>query len=211
MRILDNQLLDKPYKLCDLRPAYFSIFERELVQFKILDSDYIGWCDCDLIFGKISNFIDLSKNYDVLGVHGHFTAFKNINTFKFLYHRIEDFNTLVVDNVHHIVDERHFRAQLLLIINNYKYHRFYMNNFFCDVMPWQFKENKSWDLQMTGNENIIDYLKFDFLNQKLSVFFLDKSEKEVTYVHLQKRDMRLSFNNYSDSFYILKDSFEVIK
>ena len=207
-QIVDSDLLEKPYKLCDLRPAYFSIFESELAQFKISEKDYIGWCDCDLIFGKISNFISLEKNYEVLGIHGHFTAFKNTNTFKLLYQEIENFPTLIVDKVHHLIDERHFREKLFTTIHTHKYYCFYMDQFFCDIQPWQFKQDKSLELQMVGNDSIIKYLKFDILSQKLIIIFSDDSERETTYVHLQKRDMKLDFDGYQNSFYILKNSFE---
>lgn len=66
--------LEKPYKFCDLKPTYGYLFQSYL-------KDYAFWghCDIDLIFGKISHFIndDIFRNYDKIGCLGHFTLYKN--------------------------------------------------------------------------------------------------------------------------------------
>lgn len=66
--------LATPYKLCDLKPMYGYLF-----------SDYLqnyhswGYCDCDLIFGKISNFItdDMLESFDKIFMLGHCSIIKN--------------------------------------------------------------------------------------------------------------------------------------
>lgn len=66
--------LEKPYKLCDFRPAYGVIFEDYLV-----DYDYWGHCDIDQIFGKISYFLpdNTIKQYERINHNGHFSLYKN--------------------------------------------------------------------------------------------------------------------------------------
>ena len=44
--------LERPYKLCDFKPAYGEIFADELK-----DYDFWGHCDIDLVWGNIRNFI----------------------------------------------------------------------------------------------------------------------------------------------------------
>ena len=45
--------IERPYKLCDFRPAYGYIFEEYLKGYK-----YWGYCDVDLIWGNIKHFIN---------------------------------------------------------------------------------------------------------------------------------------------------------
>lgn len=66
--------LDKPYKLCDFKPAYGYIFEEYIDEYA-----FWGYCDVDCIFGKLSNFLteDLWKKYDKIFELGHMTLYRN--------------------------------------------------------------------------------------------------------------------------------------
>ena len=66
--------LDKPYKLCDYKPAYGYLFKEY-----ISDYDFWGWCDIDLVFGRIRNFIteDILAKYDFISGWGHFSLVRN--------------------------------------------------------------------------------------------------------------------------------------
>lgn len=66
--------LEKPYKLCDYKPAYGYIFEEY-----IYDYDYWGHCDNDIIFGDMSKFLNhlLEQDFDKLFAAGHLTLYKN--------------------------------------------------------------------------------------------------------------------------------------
>ena len=52
----DEVALNYPKKLCDFKPLYGYVFSS-----LIKDYPYWGYCDCDLIFGKIDNFIKYSQ------------------------------------------------------------------------------------------------------------------------------------------------------
>ncbi len=67
-------MLERPYKLCDFRPAYGYVFADEIKQY-----DFWGHCDSDLIWGKISDFYtdELFEQYDHLGIWGHCQLFRN--------------------------------------------------------------------------------------------------------------------------------------
>ena len=68
-----NISLEKPYKLCDYKPAYGYICEQWLEGY-----DYWGHCDCDLIFGDLSPVEHiLSEGYDKVFTAGHLTIYKN--------------------------------------------------------------------------------------------------------------------------------------
>ena len=67
-------VITSPHKLCDFKPAYGLIFEDYLKGY-----DFWGFCDCDLVFGKLNEFItdELLDNYDKLFCLGHFQLFRN--------------------------------------------------------------------------------------------------------------------------------------
>lgn len=66
--------LDKPWKLCDFRVAYGEIFCEELV-----DYDFWGHCDIDLLWGDIRAFLkeDILDRFEKIGDQGHSTIYKN--------------------------------------------------------------------------------------------------------------------------------------
>lgn len=65
--------IDAPYKLCDYKPAYGYIFEQFLV-----DYDFWGHCDCDLIWGDLDVLQSkLSNTIDRFGEYGHLILYRN--------------------------------------------------------------------------------------------------------------------------------------
>lgn len=66
--------LKDPYKLCDFKVAYGYIFS-DLLK----DSDWWGFSDCDLVYGKLSDFLteDIFSYYDKIFTTGHIALFKN--------------------------------------------------------------------------------------------------------------------------------------
>lgn len=66
--------LEKPYKLCDLKPAYGFLFEEY-----IRDYRFWGHCDIDTVMGKLGNFLtdELLEQYDKLFCLGHMTIYRN--------------------------------------------------------------------------------------------------------------------------------------
>ena len=66
--------LDAPYKLCDFRPAFGQIFSDELV-----NCDFWGYGDIDLVYGDLSNFItdEILDKYDKIYPCGHLSLIRN--------------------------------------------------------------------------------------------------------------------------------------
>lgn len=66
--------IERPYKLCDYKPAYGYLFEEY-----IKDYDFWGHCDLDLIFGNIRKFLteEILENYEKIFEYGHLTIYKN--------------------------------------------------------------------------------------------------------------------------------------
>lgn len=86
--------LEKPYKLCDLKPFYNEIFHEYVTNY-----DFWGYCDCDLIFGDIRRFITdeiLNSKDCILGMgHFHLQRVKDVKyenvwkTARGLWHNIQ--------------------------------------------------------------------------------------------------------------------------
>ena len=79
-----------PYKLCDLRPAFGLVYEREIEGYR----NY-GHCDLDLIFGDIRSFYTdaVLEKYEVISTHadrlsGHLAVLRNNEFNKAAFRRI---------------------------------------------------------------------------------------------------------------------------
>jgi len=65
--------LERPYKLCDFRPAFGEIFRAELT-----DSDFWGHSDLDVIFGRIREHLPLHAfESDKILFQGNFALYRN--------------------------------------------------------------------------------------------------------------------------------------
>lgn len=66
--------LDKPYKFCDYKPAYGEAFSSFLEGY-----DFWGYCDIDLIWGNIREFLtdEVLEENERIFTRGHCSLFKN--------------------------------------------------------------------------------------------------------------------------------------
>jgi hypothetical protein len=65
--------LERPYKLCDFRPAFGEIFAAELAGY-----DFWGHCDLDLIFGRIRDHLPAAAfQADKILFNGNFSLYRN--------------------------------------------------------------------------------------------------------------------------------------
>jgi hypothetical protein len=198
------------HKLTDFKPINHVLFSDVVSSLSIQPTDYIGWCDCDVILGKLTHFIDLSKQYDIIGRKGHFTAFRMYDSILSLYKRIDMFvERLMMDQCMY-VDENQFVDLLMDLSKEKNLTYLILNNSYCDIQPWQWMLNESKELTMAGRPNeIIKHLSYDKTDGRLFVYFEDGRVQEASYAHLQKRAMRMDFKEYQTKFYIKKASFEL--
>lgn len=70
----NDAVINKPYKLCDYKPAYGELFVEKLQEY-----DFWGHCDIDLAWGNIRKFLtdELLERYDKIGNQGHCTLYRN--------------------------------------------------------------------------------------------------------------------------------------
>jgi hypothetical protein len=217
---LPDDILITPYKLCDFRPLYPVIFNDIIAQNNVSSHDFIGWSDCDLIYGKISSMMNIS-NYDGIGFYGHFTALRNIPILINAYKKLpsESLFKITLSPLSHQIDERDFVGIITKIgsKNNIKY--YWTQRFIADIIPWMHRKESKYDrnkevhmLAWRGKKYKYNtsHLVFNSSSQKLQVFDNKLGYWDILYVHLQKREMTVNFLNYSNSFNITKTSFEKI-
>jgi len=213
MNINVNELLKFNYKLCEYRIIYLILFDDLIIKYNISKNDYVGWGDCDVIYGKLSNMINLLKNnYDIIGgANGHMTVVLNNNNMKYLYKKIPEYNNMCIDKEYKFSDE-HGGLHKVLNDNNFKVFlmKYYMNDILPDCMfhtlrPDHNKNPKFLNLHYPLID--IKYLYFDKQKEKLITVYIDGREKENTYCHLQKRKMDIKFDEYDNIFYINQYSF----
>jgi len=164
----------RPYKICDLRPAFGIVFEDYLA-----DSIFWGHCDVDVVWGDIRKFItnEILESYDVISarkhhIAGHFTLYRNTQRTNSIYTLCPIFRDMLNINEHTIFDERgmtqavrHLAEQNLVSV----YWPKYLLNFARQKSDapsrlhgytegWYWKQGKLYD-QTDGNEEIM-YLHF---------------------------------------------------
>ena len=95
--ILELQMPLSPRKLCDVRPAYGKIFQDYIATY-----DFWGFCDVDIIWGAIRDFVsdDILSNYDIISsrkeaISGHFTLFSNNAQLNEFYRTIPKYETIL--------------------------------------------------------------------------------------------------------------------
>ena len=74
-------VLDRPYKICDYRPAFAHILSDYIKGY-----DFWGWGDLDVVYGDIRHFVtdEVLSCHKMISGYGHFTLYRNdeyTNTF----------------------------------------------------------------------------------------------------------------------------------
>lgn len=105
---------ERPYKLCDLRPAFGVVHDMDLVGF-----DFWGFCDLDVVFGDLRSFLTPSVlENDVISSHatrisGHFSIFRNSTKIRDAFRTIPDWERRLVDQRNQRLDESAFTKLFL--------------------------------------------------------------------------------------------------
>lgn len=203
-------VLDKPYKICDYRPAFGIIFEEYLKGYQ-----FWGHCDPDIIWGKFDHFIsdDMLDKYERIYTRGHLSLYKNN------------------DKMNHIFMIPHGFKDC------YDYKYVFSTPFGCNFNEWGTKYGYAIS-EICDRLGVITYDNIDFADIAYNKFaftmavdepfnaiafestpdglFGYKKEngvltkKEYLYLHLQKRDMVLddSLTHTNDGiFYVIPNTF----
>jgi hypothetical protein len=108
--------IDKPYKLCDFKPAYGFLFSEYLEGY-----DFWGITDIDVIYGRIREFMtdEFLDNYDTICVrHDFITAccmlFKNTNYVNNLFKKSKDYQMIFTSPKNYAFDETNFEQMAII-------------------------------------------------------------------------------------------------
>lgn len=219
----------KPYKLCDLRPAYGEIFYND-----IKDFDFWGYCDTDLIFGNIYNSLPdrILDRYKKIFNLGHFTLYKNTEEMNSLYRdNLQQFITIIsTDKAMHfdegpypglipMYEEKKLYASLV-------YDKTYNINHICwnkkidiytnfdaiaDVHAYHDNIQLSYASSYTYKDPQKKNSVFIWKEGTLTRLFLKNgniASKEYMYIHLQKRKMQNMTHGIVDGFLITNHAFK---
>lgn len=189
--------LERPYKLCDYKPAYGYILSEYIKGY-----DFWGHCDIDLLFGNIRGFLTdeiLLSNKKILE-HGHLT----------LYHNDDDTNTIFMRGAGYggytykkvfsfnesLYFDEHLGTQLIFRKENVK--AYYNVGIFFQVAesvkPFQYRA-----------KNIFNAI---FYYEKGHLYVLWEQEgkvakEEILYAHFLKRHIDYSLYEEGRSFFIV--------
>jgi hypothetical protein len=172
-------VIPRPYKLCDIKPAYGVIFAKYISGF-----DYWGHCDMDMIFGNLRKFLtrDLFARYEKLLICGHLSIYRNSDTAN-NYFRLQapgiDYRKVFSSARNYWFDEWKGIAKILV------HHKiaFFNGDIFADI------DTHYYDFRTTQGENHRIQI-FSYEDGKVFKEYYDGAEwrrSEFAYIHLQKR------------------------
>lgn len=109
-----------PYKLCDLKPALGLVHEDMIAEY-----DFWGFCDLDVVFGRLRHFLTerMLTKYDVVTTHarrvaGHFTLIRNLPKYNGAFMQVLDWRQQLLDERPRAFDEKAF-SRLFRGFKNY--------------------------------------------------------------------------------------------
>lgn len=174
------------YKLCDYKVLYGKIFEDYIINY-----DFWGYCDLDMVFGDVQKFIDendLLNNYDKIFDLGHFSIIKNEKNINEIYMKFYEYREILNSKYIYVLDEsykNHISINELLEKDNYKVYR---NRECIADIKYQFKNFYT----KNSKKSKFQYIKFEHGKLYLKDLINMKYNKEIVYAHFQKR----KFSNY---------------
>lgn len=200
--------LEKPYKICDYRPIYGQLFSDYLLQY-----DYWGHCDFDLIFGDLQYFFDYYNlyKYDRFNALGHLSLYRNTEEVNQRYKCTGsnyDYKTIFLTNKNCVFDEMPGMTAIYLK-NSFP---FFTKRIFADIASiydrFRLIDKYKLDIQAVNYPFQIFYWE----NGKcFRAFYTNKilNKEEYLYIHFKKRkNFQIMFDdNSSKSFYITKYGF----
>lgn len=200
--------LEKPYKLCDYKPAYGEIFYEY-----IKDYDFWGYCDTDLIWGNLRTFLtdEILNKYDKIGNRGHCCLLRNTKEMRKAYRyessKIVTYKNAFSSNLAYCFDEnkafgRHCKECDIKTYDNFT---FFDVDYRHDDYRIPLYEKDNFKLNA---HNIFNYNNGKLYLLSVEINSSDVLKKEISYVHLQKRTINVNIDKDSyNRFLIYKDNF----
>lgn len=210
-------VLDRPYKLCDYKPAYGEVLADDLQGF-----DFWGHCDCDMIFGNIRRFLsdEILSQYAKIFSRGHLTLYRNDPETNSYYRRqtLLPISQVFGDTQIYAFDEwsgiskawEHdglpFYDELIMDDIAAGFEGFHLTK----ELTGRYSPYKAHQTDLSGRYKKMKHIMYSFHKGELLRLWTEKGtaySEPVLYAHFQKRCMSVSVPDYSDSFLIANDSF----
>ena len=182
--IFNNKLklktkIEKAYKFCDFKPAYGDIFEDYINKY-----EYWGYCDVDMFFGKLNNFVkdEEIKKYEKINICGHFTLYKNNEKCRKLYRKkggIYSYKDVYENSENYAFDE-YSGMKKIAYYNNIK--TLEINNF-ADI-------DKKYSRYRCVNHKNYKEQFFSWENGRIFRYYKENEKvykEEFMYLHFQKK------------------------
>jgi hypothetical protein len=176
--------LDKPYKLCDFRPAYGVIFSNHIKGY-----DYWGHCDLDVVWGDLRAFFLKYRitNYDKYLNRGHLTLYRNTemvnNYFKYPGSQVGDYKTVFTNPLNFGFDETYGINKIFKVNNLPEFNK----PIYCDINPRYRRFKQAVERHEDRNYK---YQVYYWQNGKIYRAFYHNNNviiEECLYLHHQKR------------------------
>lgn len=195
--------LNTPYKLCDFKPTYGYVLQQY-----ILDYEYWGHCDCDLLFGDLNYFLEpiFDKGYDKIFAAGHLTIYKNtkeVNEFHFTNNYNKQLYKDALGQEQIIQFDEYYRKENIHTIFLHSNFKVYDNDLSYNTAASYYNlrriifdnKNLKWTLMPKIKEVLI------WTEGK--VFSVTKhSKNEYMYIHFQMRKLKNNFKENSKTILI---------
>ena len=186
--------LDRPYKICDFRPAFGEIF------FDVLQGyDFWGYGDVDVVWGDMHSFLtdDILNQYERISQYGHFSIYRNNDKLRQLYKTSyqgkEVYKTVFSNTDGYTFDEfwKEYGIEQIATEQGIKELRDFR---FAGVERIYKKRRMCFDFEIDGNSiPEKEHNVFLWRKGKLYLYRLNKdktvSQEEFAYAHFQKRNI----------------------
>lgn len=205
--------IDRPYKLCDYKPAYGYIFSNYIKGFKMW-----GYCDTDLIFGNIGEFISIAdiNRFAKIGIFGHCTLIKNEEKYNKAFmlplNGENIFEEVYKSKENHSFDEE-FNKSINNIFEQYGYEikeDLKLANIYTKSSNFKLTTLNA-DKHSYSVEPLKKKALFIFNNGILSRVSKNNNSiirKVYAYIHMQSRSMRVSDDLNYKLYKIIPNSFD---
>lgn len=204
--------LERPYKLCDLRPAYGDIFYDY-----IRDYDFWGYCDVDLIWGDIRKFVtdEMLNRYDKIGNRGHCCLLRNDDRMRKAYRyessTIVTYRDAFSSDLAYCFDEQKAFGKYceeggVKSCDNFTFFDVSLFHDDCRIAPY---ENHLFE---SYAHNVFEYKDGKLFVHTVKCRSNDVMCHEIMYAHFQKRKMKVEIASSSyNHFLIYGDAFCSVK
>ena len=193
--------IDNIYKICDYKPTYGYLFESYIMNY-----EYWGYCDLDIVFGDLFKFFSVDKlnNYSKIYDLGHLSIFKNTKEIRECFKRFKYKNKTYIDILNSkyifVFDETYDKNHKGIngILEEMGYKIYGIRNEYADL---DVKYNNFYPNYFEKTK----YYYFIYINNKLYLrkLYDNNYSKEVAYIHLQQKKNLKILCNEKDKFIIV--------